>query len=120
TVHGNVPVDQATRNALRVLELAGIDVPVVRGMGRPLINPPQHAPEIHGSSGLAGTRLPEPTRKPLEGHAVEFIIEETRRSPGLALVTLGPLTNVAMALRLDPTLAERLALISVMGGSTGR
>lgn len=117
TVAGNVDLDKTTRNALRVLELGGIDVPVHRGAARPLVAPPRYAEDIHGPSGLEGPVPVEPTRAPAETTAVAAILEASHRIDDLWLVATGPLTNVALALRFDPELAQRIAGISLMGGS---
>lgn len=118
TVHGNQSVDATTSNALKVLELGGlIDIPVFRGLSRPLVSEAVHAPEVHGESGLDGVELPEPTMKVQELDAVHAIIELSLQYDDLVIVATGPLTNVAAALRLDPTLAGRIREISLMGGS---
>lgn len=118
TVAGNVPLQRTTRNALVVRELLGIDVPVHSGAARPLVAPLLTGEFVHGTSGLDGADLPEPSR-PVDGvDAVEFIVETCRRTEGVWLVPTGPLTNVALALRSAPDLAERLAGISLMGGGT--
>lgn len=116
TVCGNAPLVDVTRNALAVCDLFGLDVPVHAGCDRPLIGEPRHAAAVHGESGLGGTSLAEPARTQGEPHAVEFLIETTRARPGCWLVPIGPLTNVALAIRLDPGLVDRLAGISLMGG----
>ena len=116
TVAGNAPVEATTHNALLTCQLFDLDVPVVAGASRPLVAPPRFAPNIHGTSGLAGPVLPPLTRAPLPGHAAPFLVEQIRANPGVWLVATGPLTNVAMALRLDPGIADSLAGISVMGG----
>lgn len=116
TVSGNAPLADVTRNALAVTELFAVDVPVHAGADRPLVAPARHAPAVHGESGLGGTSLPPPTRTAGAGHAVEYLIETTRARPGCWLVPMGPLTNIALALRLDPTVLDRVAGISLMGG----
>ncbi|MCB1004712.1 MAG: nucleoside hydrolase [Acidimicrobiales bacterium] len=116
TVSGNAPLADVTRNALAVAELFDLDVPVHAGCPRPLVAPARHAPAVHGESGLGGTSLPEPTRSAGTAHAVEHLIASTRARPGCWLVPVGPLTNIALALRLDPTLPDRIAGISLMGG----
>lgn len=120
TVAGNQSLEKVTRNALKVVELAGLThIPVARGSARPLHRPPLHAPQIHGESGLDGPELPEPTMPLHPLPAVDFIIETAGQHRGLWLVPTGPLTNVARALRAEPRLGEWLAGISLMGGSAG-
>ena len=112
TVHGNQTLEKTTDNALRVLELVGrSDVPVARGADRPLVREPHPAAHVHGESGLDGPELPAATARPLEQHAVDFLLEQV--TPDVVLVPLGPLTNVALALDrgLRP---ERIVL---MGGA---
>src|SRR5215510_8405519 len=120
TVHGNNNLENTTRNALAVLELGGIDVPLARGCAEPLAMPNAGTAEVHGSTGLDGVALPELTPQPIDKHAVDFIIEMASRHRGeLVLATIGPETNVALALRREPRLKHWLAEIAVMGGSTG-
>ncbi|CAN5774206.1 MAG: nucleoside hydrolase [Ilumatobacteraceae bacterium] len=118
TVAGNAPLDATTHNALVVRELLGADVPIHSGAARPIVEEPRAAPAVHGASGLDGADLPTPTR-PLDGtDAVCFIVETCRRRPGTWLVGVGPLTNLALALRAAPDLADHVGGISVMGGGT--
>jgi inosine-uridine nucleoside N-ribohydrolase len=118
TVAGNAPLDRTTHNALVMRELLGIDVPVHSGAERPLLAEPRPAAMVHGESGLDGADLPAPNR-PVDGRdAVEFIIETCRRGEGVWIVAVGPLTNIALALRTAPDLAGRIAGISLMGGGT--
>jgi len=116
TVSGNAPLELTTRNALLTCQIAGLEVPVHAGADRPLVEVRHHGTEIHGRSGLDGPVLPTLRREP-DGHdAVGFLIDASRRFAGLWIVAVGPLTNVALALRADPALATRLAGISIMGG----
>jgi inosine-uridine nucleoside N-ribohydrolase len=116
TVAGNAALDRTTRNALAVRELLGSAVPVHAGADRPLLEEPHPAPQTHGESGLDGADLPVPTR-PLDGtDAVGFIVDTCRATEGAWIVAVGPLTNVALALRAAPDLARRVAGISIMGG----
>jgi len=117
TVSGNAPIEATTMNALLLAQLLDWDVPVHAGAARPILAEPVHAPEVHGESGMEGAVLPPLTRLAAEHDAVSFLVEATRSEEGLWLVATGPLTNVALALRADPHLAERLAGISLMGGS---
>lgn len=121
TVFGNVNIDLTTRNAVHLLDVIGRDdIPVFRGAGLPLVARPQFAPEIHGDDGLgglAGTDL-KPKRDTEDERAVEAIIRFIKENPGeVTLLALGPLTNVALALSTDPTLAENVDRIVYMGGA---
>ena len=118
TVAGNAPLSSTTRNARIVLDLIGSHVPVHSGATRPLVAPPHDASHVHGKSGLDGADLPEPSRGPDSENAVDFIIETCRATEGVWLVPIGPLTNVALALRAAPDLGSRIAGISLMGGGT--
>jgi inosine-uridine nucleoside N-ribohydrolase len=118
TVAGNASLERTTHNALVVRELIGSTVPVHSGAARPLLEEPHPAPQTHGASGLDGADLPVPTH-PLDGtDAVGFIVDTCRSREGIWLVGVGPLTNLALALRAAPDLAERVAGISIMGGGT--
>ena len=117
TVGGNAPLTEVTTNALLTAQVFGIEVAVHPGAARPLVAEPLHAAEIHGASGFEGATVPPLTRSPSEVGAVEALIETIRAEEGLWLVPVGPLTNVALALRQAPDLARRLAGISFMGGS---
>ncbi len=118
TVAGNAPLEQTTYNARVMRDLLGVDVPVHSGAERPLVAEPRTAAYIHGASGLDGADLPAPTT-PLDGtDAASFISNACRAAPGTWIVPVGPLTNVALALRADPGLADHVAGISLMGGGT--
>lgn len=119
TVAGNVGVEHTTANALKLRSLLGLTVPVHRGADRPLVGDPFHARHVHGATGLADVDLPEPDDGPDSWDAVDFLVEATRAEEGLHLVPVGPLTNVALALRADPGLAGRVASITLMGGGAG-
>ena len=119
TVHGNAPLENTTRNALSLCTLARLNVPVSAGADRPLVQPQLQKQTLHGKSGIDGAELPEPDRDVTGEHAALTIIREARRAPGeLMLIAVGPLTNVALALRLAPDLPDLLKGISIMGGST--
>ena len=118
TVAGNAPLQLTTRNALIMTDLLGIDTPVHSGANRPLVAPARHAGYVHGPSGLDGADLPEPTRSVTSENAVEFIIETCRNTEGVWLVPVGPMTNIALALRAAPDLGSRIAGISLMGGGS--
>ena len=118
-VAGNVPLELTARNARIVCELAGRpDMRVFAGCDRPLGRALVTAEHVHGKTGLDGPSLPDPTMALAEGHAVDFIIETLRQHPpgSVTLCPLGPLTNIATALRRAPDIAERIAEIVLMGG----
>jgi pyrimidine-specific ribonucleoside hydrolase len=121
TVAGNAPLDRTTRNALRVLTLLGrTDVPVAAGADRPLHRVQWVPVEFHGDSGLDGADLPEPAVGRADVSAVEMLAALLREAAEpVTLVATGPLTNVALLLRAAPGLHERIAGISLMGGSLG-
>lgn len=117
TVSGNVGIDKTTHNALIITQIAGLDVPVHRGAGRPLIVEPEDASEVHGDSGLGGPELPELTRRVASNDGVGALIDATADGE-VTVVAIGPLTNVAMAINRDPDWARRIPEIVLMGGST--
>jgi purine nucleosidase len=118
-VHGNCSLEQATRNALSVLELANAaQIPVARGCELPLVQPSLLAPETHGDTGLGYAQLPEPHPQPIPQHAIDFLIEKILASPGeITLLAIGPLTNVALAIRQEPRIVPALKEIIIMGGA---
>lgn len=118
TVAGNVPVMQATRNALYTLELCGATVPLHVGADKPLLRPYQNATWFHGRDGLGDHNYPAPRQSPASGHAADAIIDAIAAHPGIVLVTLGPLTNVALALAKKPEIATQVSRCVVMGGAT--
>ncbi len=122
TVAGNVTIEKTTRNALRVLALVGChDVPVGVGASGPLKRPLHTAEDIHGESGLDGPEeIPDAGFGPDERDAVKLISDTLRASPEpVTLVPVGPLTNIALLLRGHPDLKDRIAGVSLMGGSMG-
>ncbi|PZX17695.1 purine nucleosidase [Palleronia aestuarii] len=119
-VAGNVPLELTAKNARIVLELARrTDIPVFAGCDRPLLRPLVTAEHVHGRTGLDGPDLPDPSMALQDTHAVDFLVETLRREPpgSVTLCALGPLTNLAMALRRAPDIAERIARIVLMGGA---
>lgn len=120
TVHGNNTLENTTRNGLIALELGGLDVPLAAGCAEPLVQPSVGVAPGHGKSGLDGAEVPEPAGKPVAAHAVDFIIAMAEQhKEELILATIGPETNIAMALRREPRLRRWIREITVMGGSTG-
>jgi len=120
TCAGNQTIEKVTHNALAVATLVGLTVPIAQGASRGLVRPQIVAPDIHGESGLEGPVLPEPTMSLDPRHAVQFIIDEVMSRPPktVTLVAVGPLTNIALALRQEPRLAGRVKQIAIMGGGT--
>lgn len=116
-VSGNVPAEQGTRNALYTAELCGSNVPVYSGAVRPLMREPQYAHWFHGKDGLGDQGYPPPRRKAEAKHAVPAIIETVSANPGVTLVTLGPLTNIALALAEWPALVNSVSRCVIMGGN---
>lgn len=118
TVNGNVGVDKTTANVLKVLDVVGKDVPVFTGCSRPLINLPHSAAYVHGEDGLGDCGIPVSKRKPEKKHAVQALIDLADANPGqLDLIAIGPLTNLAVALQLDPGLPGKYASLTIMGGA---
>src|SRR2546425_2342366 len=117
TVAGNVAVQQATRNALYTAELCGADVPVFMGAEKPLHRAHESAHWFHGRDGLGDHGYPPPSKAPEKQHGAEAIIATIEANPGLVLVTLGPLTNVALALQRNPAIAAKVGRCVVMGGA---
>ncbi len=117
TVAGNVNVAQATTNALVVAELCGSAVPVFVGEAKPLRRVHADATFFHGKDGLGDQGYPAPKQRAESGHAVEAIVETARKHAGLVLVTLGPLTNVALAVERAPDIVGRISRCVVMGGA---
>src|ERR1700734_4197690 len=117
TVAGNVDLKQATQNALLTAEICGSAVPVFAGADKPLNRAHDHAHWFHGKDGLGDRGFPTPKRRPEREDAVDAILRLSYEKPGLTLVTLGPLTNVALALKRDPKLAERIGRFTGLGGA---
>jgi inosine-uridine nucleoside N-ribohydrolase len=119
TVAGNVPIGYATRNTLDVLSFLGRgDIPVHRGASRPLTAAYQDATHVHGGNGLGGLELPRSSAGEAQLAGPAFIIQSAMSHPGeLVLVTLGPLTNVAIALNVRPELVQLVDRLVVMGGA---
>ncbi|GHO64387.1 nucleoside hydrolase [Ktedonobacter sp. SOSP1-52] len=120
TVSGNVSVEQTTRNALALLELLKrTDIPVARGCADPLVGQRRvDANGVYGDDGLGNIFLPEPRQRPVQHDAVTMIIEKVMAAPGeVTLVALGPLTNIALAVRQEPKLAQAVREVVIMGGA---
>lgn len=120
TTQGNVTVEKATRNALSVLELAHAShIPVAQGSMLPLIQPRLRASgSVHGESGIGNAKLPEPRAKPILQHAVDYLIERVLAEPNqISIFPIGPLTNIAMAIRKEPAYAKAAKELVIMGGA---
>jgi len=119
TVFGNVTTPKATRNALYLLEQAGIEIPVAEGLHRPRIGPPfPPTSAVHGAEGFGTLAVPTPQRRALVETAPEYLVRMVRAHQGeLLLCPIGPLTNIAAAMELDPSFCSNLKGMVVMGGS---
>ncbi len=119
TTYGNVGLSQTTNNALRLLDWLGVDVPVYQGVDRALLGALIDASEYHGATGLEAPELGQPESVAQDMDAVSFMIETLRSSSSkVTLVASGPLTNLAIMLRLAPDVTSRIERIVFMGGST--
>ncbi len=121
-VSGNVPVQHAAFNALRVVELLQRpDVWVARGLANPLIRDPIRATRYHGKDGLGDSNLPMPTTKTHEKNALDLMSEEilSTKTRGLSIIATGPLTNIAALFTKDPDLAKEIEELVIMGGAYG-
>jgi len=122
TVFGNCHVDLSTSNALRLLELMGrVDIPVAAGEPKP-VDPAYPAPFfaafVHGEDGFGNTNQPAPSGEAVAQTAAEFLVEQTALAPGeVTVLAVGPLSNLARALELDPNFASNVAEVIVMGGA---
>jgi purine nucleosidase len=126
---GNVNVEKGTRNALAVLEMLNAShIPVAQGTSLPIVARPGSAAQarrsllasdlVHGGSGLGEANLPEPATKPLPQHAIDYLIERFLAEPGeISLFAIGPLTNVALAIRKEPRFAGAVKEMVIMGGA---
>jgi purine nucleosidase len=117
TVAGNVPVQQSTRNALYTVELCGANVPVYTGADKPLLRRYEDATWFHGRDGLGDHDYPAPRQSAASGHAADAIIDAVEANPGIVIVTLAPLTNVALALAKKPEIVAKVGRCVIMGGA---
>lgn len=122
-VAGNAPLERTLHNALVVAETFEITAPIYAGCARPLVRPSVSAENVLGvgAFGTVGAKLPEPLQMASDGHGALRLLEAARRMPGeLTLVAIGPLTNIALAMQLEPALPKLLREIVIMGGSSER
>lgn len=119
TTFGNVSVERATQNALTLLGMSGLDVPVAKGVGLPGHQDAAPYPDfIHGADGFGNVNLPPPARKAADKEAADFIIETIMANPGeVNLVAIGPLGNLALALEREPLITQHVKQVVIMGGS---
>ncbi|MGR3760285.1 nucleoside hydrolase [Roseobacteraceae bacterium NS-SX3] len=119
TIFGNVTTRTATRNALRLLEAAGLDLPVAHGAEAPLVLPPfKPSAYVHGDEGFGDIPAAAPKGAPVPEEAADFLIRMAREHKGeLVLCPIGPLTNIALAIQRDPEFVRNVKRIVVMGGS---
>ena len=117
-VAGNQTLDNTQRNALNVVQCLGLDVPVYPGCGQPMIREKMTAGDIHGKTGLDGPVFEPLTRKLEPEHGVNFIIRTLMESNDpITMVTTGPMTNLGMAIRMEPRIVEKIQRIVLMGGA---
>jgi purine nucleosidase len=118
TVTGNVHVNKVKVNVGAVLDLLGVDIPFYAGCDRPLIEPHAHAEEFHGVDGLGDAGLSKTGRRPCAEHAASAIVRLSREYEGdFGIIALGPLTNLALAVNLDPDLPKRVKTLIAMAGA---
>lgn len=115
---GNVGLDHTLANAMKLCEVAGIQAPVFPGAALPLVAVPEDAAYVHGRDGFGDTGYTPATRTPASEHAALAMLRLSHEHPGeLTFVMLGPLTNLALALSLDPSLPQRVPRLVIMGGA---
>jgi len=115
---GNVGLGHTVRNARTLVDLVGMPTPVFAGCPTPLVRlPEEDAVHVHGTDGLGDVGFPEPRAVISDEHAVQAMLRLTRERSDLTLVALGPLTNLALAVRLDPSLPQRVKRLVIMGGA---
>ncbi|MCB9149942.1 MAG: nucleoside hydrolase [Caldilineaceae bacterium] len=120
TVFGNGGVARTTENALKILEVGGRgDIPVVPGAAKPLLHAYHgKGSTVHGADGLGNTNLPAAKGQPLNARAAEYIVQQVMGAPGeITLLAVGPLTNLALAVSLEPAIAHNVKQVVIMGGA---
>ena len=118
SVAGNAPLERTTRNAARVLTCCARDVPLAAGMGAPLVRELTTAEDVHGDDGLGAVDLPGAAVEPVDRHATELLAEVARETGDLVVLSVGPQTNVAAAIRRDPDVVDHIDRIVLTAGST--
>lgn len=119
TIFGNVTSDQATENALKITSAFGSDADVAQGAQKPLQIEPNHTSDyVHGANGLGGFEFPQTDKQAVQLSAAEYMVEMTKKHPGeITICAVGPLTNLALALKLDPDITARVKEVVIMGGA---
>jgi inosine-uridine nucleoside N-ribohydrolase len=123
TVFGNSRVEVTTRNALNLLDFAGRpDIPVAKGAGHPLVAAPISTAEyVHGDDAMGNigwTKVNNPAQHPIDKSAAQFIVDTVMAAPGeITIVAVGPMTNLALALKLEPKIAQATREVVIMGGN---
>ncbi|MFT5705873.1 MAG: inosine-uridine nucleoside N-ribohydrolase [Oceanospirillaceae bacterium] len=118
TTFGNVSVEQATSNALLLVEMAGLDIPVAKGVATPWVKDLNPFPDfVHGADGFGNLNLAAPKGAAIEKSAAQFIVDQVNENPGeITLVAIGPLGNLATALQIDPQICSKVKEVVLMGG----
>ena len=119
TVFGNVPVEMSSQNALALVELAGLDIPVCKGVARPWVGEEStYAHFVHGDDGFGNINHPKTTRQLDPRTSAQFIVDMAHKYPGeVTIMAVGPLGNLALALRLEPELPKLIKSVNIMGGA---
>ena len=117
TESGNQTIEKTTRNAINLVDFFSLDVDVAMGVEEPILRDKQICPEIHGETGLDGYDFRNHVRKPLNKSAIDFIVELTLNNEHVTIITTGPMTNVALALKAHPEIKKHIDEIIFMGGS---
>ena len=119
TTFGNVSVEMATQNALRLVEMSGKDIPVARGASSPWVQALLDYPDfVHGADGFGNVNLPPPEGKAIDLSAAQFIVKTILENPHeITLIAIGPLINLALALHIEPKIAQLVNKVVIMGGT---
>ena len=118
TVAGNQTIENVTKNALNLVSYLNMNCPVAKGMSCPLIKN-LTVGKVHGETGLDNIEFQQNNKVVDKKNAIQFIIDSCLQNEKITLITIGPLTNIAMALKLEPNIKQNIELISIMGGSIG-
>ena len=119
-VAGNQTIEKVTKNALNLVSYLNISAPVAQGVSGPLVRPLHVAPLVHGETGLDNVNFEPHNRVKHEKNAINFIIDSCLSNDKITIVTIGPLTNIALALKVCPEIKSHIELISIMGGSASK